>query len=80
MVMAALRKQDRPNDPAIWLNAPDIVKLLRKEHRAVVRMVKQLARYSCTGGRMQHDQPEFRAKGVWILYHRLLDQLNERAQ
>ena len=41
IVLAAIKKQDTPESPSIWLNGPDVVKLLRQEHRAVVRMVKK---------------------------------------
>lgn len=41
-VLAELKKQDMPGSPGIWLNAPDIVKLLRREHRAVVRLVRKV--------------------------------------
>jgi hypothetical protein len=40
VVLAAMKKQDTPSSTCIWLNGPDVVKLLRQEHRAVVRMVK----------------------------------------
>lgn len=39
IVLAAMKKQDTPSSTCIWLNGPDIVKLLRREHRAVVRIV-----------------------------------------
>jgi hypothetical protein len=41
IVLAAIKKQDTPESPSVWLNGPDIVKLLRQEHRWMVRMVKE---------------------------------------
>lgn len=42
VVLAAMKKQDTPSSTCIWLNGPDVVKLLRKEHRAVVKIVKKV--------------------------------------
>jgi hypothetical protein len=45
IVLAAMKKQDTPSSTCIWLNGPDVVKLLRKEHRAAVRMVEGMKVY-----------------------------------
>lgn len=42
VVLAELKKNDTKDDPAIWLNAPDIVVLLRREHQDVVRLVRKV--------------------------------------
>lgn len=42
IVLREMKKQDAPGNPCIWLNAPDVVKLLRKDHRWMVRMVKKV--------------------------------------
>ena len=39
IVLAAIKKQDTPESPSIWLNGPDVVKLLRREYRWMVRMI-----------------------------------------
>ena len=39
IVLAAIKKQDTPESLSIWLNGPDVVKLLRREHRWMVRMI-----------------------------------------
>lgn len=39
IVLAAIKKQDTPESPSIWLNGPDVVKLIRREHRWMVRMI-----------------------------------------
>lgn len=47
MVLAELKRQDSSVDgPAIWLTAPEIVKLLRREHAWMVRMVKRVDRWA----------------------------------
>ena len=42
MVLAALKKQDTPESLSIWLNGPDVVALLRREHQAVVRLIRSM--------------------------------------
>lgn len=42
IVLAAIKKQDTPESPSIWLNGPDVVKLLRQEHRWMVKMVRKV--------------------------------------
>jgi len=44
MVLAEFKRQDKTlnklfNDPTIWLNGPDIVKMLRRQHEAYRRML-----------------------------------------
>ena len=39
IVLAAIEKQDTPESLSIWLNGPDVVKLLRREYRWMVRMI-----------------------------------------
>lgn len=40
-VLAEMKKYDTPCTPCIWLNGPDVVKLLRKQHKAVVDVVRK---------------------------------------
>lgn len=42
MVLTEMKKQDTPSSTCIWLNGPDVVKVLRREHRAVVRMIRTM--------------------------------------
>ena len=44
IVHAELKKMDVPGYPCIWLNGPDVVMLLRKEHQAGVDLVRQQVR------------------------------------
>lgn len=41
IVLMAMKANDKDGDHCIWLTGPEVVKLLRKEHNAVVRMVKE---------------------------------------
>lgn len=47
VVLAALKKNSSDVDFAVWLNGPDVVTLLRQEHRWMVRMVKKQAGEGC---------------------------------
>ena len=42
MVADEFEKMDTVGDGPAWLNGPDVVKLLRQEHRWMVKMVKKV--------------------------------------
>ena len=42
IVLAALKKNSSDVDFAVWLNAPDIAKLLRREYRWMAKMIKTM--------------------------------------
>lgn len=67
IVFAAIKKQDTPESPSIWLNGPDVVKLLRQEHRWMVRMIQT------------EKVPPFAIADV-LSRHGLLDRLTRRAR
>lgn len=72
MVLQELKKHDQPNDPAIWLNGPDIAKLLRREHKAMVRIVKELSVYRFPDGPFEDP--------YYISRNALMRALTERAK
>lgn len=71
IVLAAIKKQDTPESPSVWLNGPDVVKLLRKEQQAVGRMVQKFP-----GEQYEYVGQEY---GCLIDKGEILDQLKKRA-
>ena len=67
LVLAAMKKQDTTSSTCIWLNGPDVVKLLRQEHRWMVRMIQT------------EPVPPFAIADV-LSRRGLLDRLTRRAQ
>lgn len=79
IVLAAIKKQDTPESPSVWLNGPDIVTLLRQEHRWMVGVVHGQLR-QC------HQFAETYSYGreLWMCRaaqcHDILDRLTRRAK
>ena len=79
MVLAAMKQQDTPTSTCIWLNGPDVVALLRKEHQAVVRMVlREFKVWATTSPKGYASAPALRHERAKQCRD-ILDQLTRRA-